>query len=112
MKKIFVLFLFALTLSACGGDKDECIDSCKLSLSLICGDDQTTLCSEACNSDDSEVFNCVIGANDCEDIEDKKTVCFSKPESSSIDTENLSVAESNPTCESVCQKYSTCAGFG
>lgn len=112
MRKLFLIVPTLFLLTACGGQKsDNCIDNCKAILSAVCEKDQTETCTNLCNEDE-EVRNCVMAAESCEELDEKATLCFSKPielDESVMENEKES---KTPTCESVCQKYADCAGFG
>ena len=52
-----------------------------------------------------------MAVENCEDIDEKATICFSRPEAKKEITDEEK-AKNEPNCESVCQKYAVCAGFG
>ncbi|MFA5855576.1 MAG: hypothetical protein WC846_04890 [Candidatus Gracilibacteria bacterium] len=110
MKKL--LFLVGLlVLTSCGNQPvQSCIDSCKDTLSMVCTEDQTQACTAIC-AEDEEIRNCMMDINVCEDLDEKAMLCFSRPEPMET-LASPSALTSIPVCESVCDKYSVCAGFG
>lgn len=111
MKKMFLLPLMFLIFAGCGSQSTQsCIDSCKEALSSVCTEDQTQTCSSIC-TEDEEIRNCLMSVDSCEDLEDRESICFSKPEFDK-DVAAEEEGEKEPGCDSVCNKYMTCAGFG
>src|SRR5665648_79602 len=110
MKKLLFVIPALFLLNACGAQQNqECINSCVSVLSNICDLDITETCSNLCEEDEG-IRNCVMGAVICEDLDEKITTCFSKPEVTEVAVDEIETTN-EPTCDSVCNKYSDCAAF-